>query len=256
MAQFADLKSPFTTGHSGGVSDLAAAAATRCRLPEADVAAVRHAALVHDLGRVGVPNGIWDKPGPLSSAEWEQVRLHPYYGERVLARSSGLARLGAVAGLHHERVDGGGYHRGMPGTLLPPPARILAAADVYYAMTEPRPYRPALTPDRAAAELRRAVRAGHLDGTAAEAVLEAAGHRVHRKRDWPSGLSAREVEVLRLVARGLSNRAIAGQLVISESTVAHHVQHVYTKIGVATRAGATLFAMQHALLDPADSAET
>jgi DNA-binding CsgD family transcriptional regulator len=199
-----------------------------------------------------VRNGIWDKPGPLSDGEWERVRLHPYYTERVLARPQGLARLGALAGLHHERLDGSGYHRGAPAGALPPAARILAAADAYHAMTEPRPHRPPWAPDAAAEELRRLVRAGRLDGAAANAVLQAAGHRVRRRRAWPAGLSAREVEVLRLVARGRSNRDIARLLVVSEPTVAHHVQHIYAKIGATSRAGATLYAMQHALLDTSE----
>jgi DNA-binding CsgD family transcriptional regulator len=204
---------------------------------------------------VGVSSGIWEKLGPLSYGEWEQVRLHPYYTERVLARSIALASLARLAGLHHERLDGSGYHRGAVGGMLAKPARLLAVADSYHAMTEPRPHRPPLTTDAAAYELRQQVRAGLLDGEAVDAVLQAAGHRVRRKREWPAGLTAREVEVLRLIVRGLSNRDIAQSLVISEPTVAHHVQHIYTKIGVSTRAAATLFAMQHALIEMSAVAE-
>jgi HD-GYP domain-containing protein (c-di-GMP phosphodiesterase class II) len=253
IADFADLKSPYTTGHSRGVAERAAAAALRAGLGEPAAAELRRAGLVHDVGRLGVPNTVWDKPGPLSDGEWERVRLHPYYTERVLARPRGLARLGALAGLHHERLDGSGYHRSAPAGALPPAARILAAADAYHAMTEPRPHRPPRAPDAAADELRRQVRAGRLDGAAADAVLQAAGHRVRRRRAWPAGLSAREVEVLRLVARGRSNRDIARLLVVAEPTVAHHVQHIYAKIGATTRAGATLYAMQHALLDTSEA---
>jgi HD-GYP domain-containing protein (c-di-GMP phosphodiesterase class II) len=246
MADFTDLKSPYTVGHSSGVAALAEAAARRCHCPEADVVAVRRAACVHDLGRVGVTVAIWDKAGPLRSGEWEQVRLHPYYTERVLARSSALSPLGALATLHHERLDGSGYHRGLPAAMLPLPARILAAADAYHAMTEPRPHRPALTPEAAAEEARGEVRAGRLDGEAVSAVLAVAGHRVRSaQREWAAGLSEREVEVLRLVARGLSNRQMAQTLVIAEKIVGHHIQHIYDKIGVSTRAAATLFAMQH-----------
>jgi DNA-binding NarL/FixJ family response regulator len=137
--------------------------------------------------------------------------------------------------------------------MLPPAARLLAAADVYHAMTEPRPYRPARPPEAAAAELQREVRAGRLDGEAVNAVLAAAGHRVSRaRRTWVAGLSDREVEVLRLVARGLSNKQIAAQLQISKETVNHHVRHIYDKIDVSTRAAATLFAMQHDLLHGPD----
>jgi HD-GYP domain-containing protein (c-di-GMP phosphodiesterase class II)/DNA-binding CsgD family transcriptional regulator len=249
MADFVDLKTPFTVGHSRGVAALASAAAKRCGLPETDVVALRRAGLLHDIGRVGVSAGIWGKAGPLTESEWERVRLHPYYTERVLSRSGALAPLGALAALHHERLDGSGYHRQVASAQLPPAARILAAADVYQALTEPRPHRPACTPDDAAAEVSREAQAGRLDHEAVQAVLSAAGHRVRAtRRTWPGGLSEREVEVLRLIARGLSNRQMATTLVISEKTVSHHVQHIYDKLDVSTRAAATLFAMQHNLL--------
>ena len=249
LADFADVKSPYTLGHSRGVAELAASAAHRCGLPEADVVTIRRAGLLHDIGRVGVSAGIWVKPGPLSEREWERVRMHPYYTERVLARPPALARLGALASLHHERLDGSGYHRGVPASMLSPAARILAAADVYHAMIEPRPHRPARTPEAAAEELRREVRAGRLDGEAASGVLAAAGHRVRStRRALVAGLSEREVEVLRLIARGHSKKQIGELLTISHKTVDHHIQHIYNKIDVSTRAAATLFAMEHDLL--------
>ena len=256
VAQFADMKSPYTAGHSAGVAALAAGAAEQFGLPAPEGRALPRAALVHDLGRAGVPNGVWDRPGRLTDAEWERVRLHPYYAERVLRRSRALAPLAALAGLHHERLDGSGYHRGAPAGMQPPAARLLAAADAYHAMTEERPHRPALAPAAAAAELRQEVRRGRLDGDAVDAVLRAAGHRVRRRREWPAALSPREVEVLRLLARGLPNRAIARRLVVAEPTVAAHVRHIYDKTGLTTRAGAALFAMQHDLLGTDDPAET
>jgi HD-GYP domain-containing protein (c-di-GMP phosphodiesterase class II) len=106
LAHFADVKSPYTVGHSTGVATLAEAAARRLGLTDPEVASLRRAALLHDLGRIGVPVGIWDKPGPLTQTEWERVRLHPYLTERVLARSSALAPLGALAAVHHERLTG------------------------------------------------------------------------------------------------------------------------------------------------------
>jgi HD-GYP domain-containing protein (c-di-GMP phosphodiesterase class II) len=249
LADFADIKSPYTLGHSPGVAALAAGAARHCRLPEGDVIAVRRAGLLHDIGRVGVSAGIWTKPGPLSEREWERVRMHPYYTERVLARPGPLARLGALAAHHHERLDGSGYFRGAPAAMLSPTARILAAADVYQAMTEPRPYRPAQSGDAAATELRREARAGRLDPDAVNGVLATAGHRVRpARRDLVAGLSGREIEVLRLLARGHSMKQIGGHLSISEKTVDNHIQHIYNKIGVSTRAGATLFAMEQDLL--------
>jgi DNA-binding NarL/FixJ family response regulator len=159
-----------------------------------------------------------------------------------------------LAGVPPERLAGSGYPRGASGAGLVAAGRLLAAADSYHALTEPRPHREALSPDDAARELCDAVRAGRLDGAAVDAVLRAAGHRVRRKqREWPAGLSAREVEVLRLLARGAPNRVVAQRLGISAATVSHHVQHVYTKIGVSTRAGATLFAMQQGLVDAAQT---
>ncbi|WIG57455.1 MAG: DNA-binding response regulator (narL) [Ktedonobacterales bacterium] len=249
IADFTDLKSPYLLGHSSGVAELAAEAARRCGLPEDDIVAVWRAGMLHDVGRTGVSAGIWGKPGALSGSEWERVRLHSYYTERVLARPSALAQLGALAASHHERLDGSGYHRGVSAPPLPPTVKILAAADAYHAMTEPRPHRSALAPEAAAEELRSEVRAGRFDSEAANAVLAAAGHRTRStRRALVAGLSEREVEVLRLLARGQSKKQIAELLFITEKTVSHHTQHIYTKIGVSTRAGATLFALQHDLL--------
>jgi HD-GYP domain-containing protein (c-di-GMP phosphodiesterase class II) len=250
VADFVDLKTPYTAGHSRGVAELAAEAARRCGLPAPDVALVRRAGLVHDLGRTGVSNAIWDKPGPLSGAELERVRLHPYLTERMLSRPPALARIGAVAALHHERLDGSGYHRGVGGDAIGMPARILAAADVYHAMLEPRAHREARTAEEAVTQLRDEVRAGRLDANAVDAVLTAAGHRVRRRPAHPAGLTPREIEVLALLARGTSNRDIAGRLHISAKTVGNHVEHIYTKIGVSSRAAATLFATRHGLIDP------
>jgi DNA-binding CsgD family transcriptional regulator len=184
----------------------------------------------------------------LSEAEMERVRMHPYLTQRTFSRSPRLAALAEVAAAHHERLDGSGYPRALAGGALSPEARILAAADAYQAMSEPRPHRPARPPDDAARQLREDVRRGRLDANAVDAVLGAAGHRVPRRREGPAGLTQREVEVLVLLARGLSNKAIAAQLVVSPKTVGHHIEHMYRKIGCSTRAAASLFAMQHGLL--------
>ena len=249
LADFADIKSPYTLGHSAGVAALAAGAGRRYGLIEEDVRSLRRAGLLHDIGRVGISAGIWGKEGALSEREWEQVRLHAYYTDRVLARPEPLRRLGALASLHHERLDGSGYHRAIAGNSLSPAARLLAAADAYQAMTEPRPHRPALSATEAAEELGREARAGRLDGDAVHAVLAEAGHRVPpTRRERPAGLSQREVEVLRLLARGLSTRDMAERLHLSADTVKHHIQHIYDKTGLATRAGATLFAVENSLL--------
>jgi HD-GYP domain-containing protein (c-di-GMP phosphodiesterase class II) len=252
MAEFVDLKSPCTVGHSAGVAGLAAAAAERAGLPAAECASLRRAALVHDVGRVGVPSRVWEKPGALTADERERVRLHPYYTERVLAPACApLAALGALASLHHERLDGSGYHRGAGARALGPAARILAAADALHAMTEPRPHRAALCLEAAVDTLRAEVRGGRVDGDAAEAVIAAAGGTPARRRHRVGGLTEREVEVLRLLARGHSKREIAAVLTIAPKTADAHVQHIYAKIGVSTRAAATVFAMRHDLVGAA-----
>ncbi len=150
---------------------------------------------------------------------------------------------------HHERLDGSGYHRGLSQDGLTSSARLLAAADAYAAMTADRPHRPAFTPDEAARMLEADVAAGRLDAAAVAAVLSAGGlDRPVLRRSRPGGLTDRELQVLRLIARGHTNREAARILGISPKTVGRHVENVYNKIGVATRAGAAVFAMQHRLL--------
>jgi HD-GYP domain-containing protein (c-di-GMP phosphodiesterase class II) len=248
FAEFADLKSPFTVGHSQGVARLAEGAARHAGLSESEVTDLRRAALVHDLGRTGIPNGIWDKPGALSALQWERVRLHPYLTERVLSHSAILQPLALLAGSHHERLDGAGYHRQATAPTLPFAARILAAADAYQAMGQERPHRPALNLDMAARELNAEAQRGRLDGEAVRAVLAAAGRRQPSRSSWPAGLTDREVEVLRLIAQGLSYRQVADRLTITPKTAEHHIEHIYNKIGVSARATAALFAMEHDLI--------
>jgi HD-GYP domain-containing protein (c-di-GMP phosphodiesterase class II) len=255
MGDFADIKSPYTIGHSLAVANLAAEAARIQGLSTDAVRTIRRAGLVHDIGRLGVSSGIWDKRGALTQAEIERVRLHPYLSDRMLAFSPALAPLGALAVQHHERLDGSGYPRGLTGDAISPAGRILGAADAYRAMTELRPHRPARSTEEAASVLRAEVTAGRLDGNAATAVLRAAGHQMRARRDFPAGLTAREVEVLKLVACGLSNREIAERLVISRKTAGNHVEHIYSKIGASSRARAGLFAMQHGLMSDAYSPE-
>ncbi|HVN51207.1 MAG TPA: HD domain-containing phosphohydrolase, partial [Acidimicrobiales bacterium] len=248
IGEFAELKSPWTMGHARSVAELSEQAGRELGLPEDDVNLVHRAGLVQDLGRLGVPNQIWDKPGPLSHAELERVRLHPHLTDRMLAFSPALAPLGTVAALHHERLDGSGYPRGLAGDAISVTGQVLGAADAYHAMTQVRAYRSALTPREAAAELREGVKAGQLDGQVVDSVLRAAGHRVRRQREWPAGLTAREVEVLRLVARGLSNKQIAAALGITPKTASSHIEHIYRKIDATNRAQASIFAMRHGLM--------
>ncbi len=249
VAALSGLKSPWLREHSLGVAELAEAAAWRLGLPAEIVTLLRRAALAHDLGRVGVSNAIWEKPGPLGFGEWERVRLYPHFTERAFAQSPTLAPIGLLAGSSHERLDGSGYHRGLSASALDQAARILAAADCYCAMREARPYRPALEPGDAEAELLREATDGRLDPDAVDAVLAAAGHRISKRpRELPAGLTERELEVLLALVVGQSNQVIADGLGISAKTVGHHVQHVYEKAGVRSRAAATVWAFENDLV--------
>jgi DNA-binding CsgD family transcriptional regulator len=242
---------------------------------------LRRAGLVHDIGRVAVPVNVWAKPGPLNRDEREQVRLHAYHTERVLDASAGLRPLARLAGSHGERCDGSGYHRGSRSAELPLTAWLLAAADCYHALGEPRPHRRAMTAGAAASELSREAEAGRLEAGAVHAVLAAAGQRqpypaaaerplgprpagselAGCRPTWPAGhdsrpagLSERECEVLGLLAKGLATKQVARRLGISPKTCDHHIQRLYSKAGVSTRAGATLFALEHGLVRPDESA--
>lgn len=251
LADFADLKNPHTHGHSVRLARLVEAAAGELGLGTADVELLRRAAHVHDLGNVSVPDGVWTKRGGLSAPERERVRLHPYHTERILSVSDALRPTAAIAGAHHERLDGSGYHKGVAAAALSMPARLLAVAEAFQSMTEERAWRPAMTASQAAAEIRADAAAGRFDRRAAEAVLSASGQASARpaRGSWPAGLTDREVEVLRLVARGRSNKEIARELHISDATVHTHVINVYGKTGVRTRAGATLFALGNDLAE-------
>jgi HD-GYP domain-containing protein (c-di-GMP phosphodiesterase class II) len=239
LADFADLKSPWTGGHSRGVAALAL---------EACGPAAEAAALVHDLGCVAVPNSIWDKPGPLTRDERDRVETHALVTDQLLRRVPYTATLAASAGAAHERNDGSGYHRRVNGAHLDEAQRVIAAADCYQAMTSDRPHRSALAPADAAAALRAMSTAGSLDGEAVERVLAAAGHRRAARPSLPARLTAREAEVLQLLSLGLTTREVADRLVISAKTADHHIQHIYTKIGVSTRGAAALFAIEHGIL--------
>jgi HD-GYP domain-containing protein (c-di-GMP phosphodiesterase class II) len=247
LGDFADLKSPWFAGHSRGVAEVAEAAAWRLGMPEPEVKQLRHAALVHSLGRSGVPNTVWDKRGTLSVAERERIQLYPYLTDRILRRGS-LAPLADIASASQERLDGSGYPRGLSGAALPPAGRLLAAAAAYQAMCAPRPHRPAIAAADAAAQLRAEVKESRLDGAAAEAVLAVSGHRPRRRTTAPADLTARELEVLRHIARGRTTAETARELEISARTVGAHIEHIYAKIGAANRSSATLFAMQHGIV--------
>ena len=249
IGDFCDLRCPCFAGHGRGTAELASSAAAFVNVPSAEITLLRRAAYVHDVGRFSVPGAIWDKPGPFTKGERERMRMHVYYVERIFSRPEPLRRVGLLASTHHERMDGSGYHRGVGATMLSTPARLLAAADAYHAMTQPRPYRGPLTEADAAGELREEAGNGHLDPAAVDAVLAAAGQGGGRGRaGGPAGLTAREADVLALLAQGLPNKGIARQLGISPKTVGNHVERIYDKLGVSSRAAAAMRAMHHGLV--------
>jgi DNA-binding CsgD family transcriptional regulator len=251
MADFVDLKSPFTHGHSTRLARLVEDAGAEVGLERIDIITLRRAAQVHDLGNVSVPNRVWLKRGPLNPSDLARVRLHAYHTQRIMSVTEALRPSGDVAGLHHERVDGSGYHRGLPASALPLGSRLLMVAEVYLSMTEERAWRPAMGTAEAAAEVRGELSSGRLDRRAVDAVLAAAGQPSasgRSARSWPAGLTDREVEVLRLLAKGNPNKHVARSLHVSEATVKTHIINLYGKIGVNTRAGATLFALEHDLI--------
>jgi HD-GYP domain-containing protein (c-di-GMP phosphodiesterase class II) len=257
IGDFCDMRCHYFAGHSQGTAELVTTAAPLLNIPAADTTLARRAAFLHDVGRFGVPGNIWDKPGPLTNTERERMRMHVYYVERIFTRPDPLKRIGLLAATHHERMDGSGYHRGIGATMLSSPARVLAAADAFHAMTQPRPHRPALDPGDAARQLRLDADEGRLDHAAVDAVLSVAGQASNRSRaGGPAGLTTRENEVLALLAEGLPNKAIAQRLQISTKTVGSHIEHIYTKLGVTNRAGAAMRAMEYGVvgLAPKESA--
>jgi HD-GYP domain-containing protein (c-di-GMP phosphodiesterase class II) len=250
IADMVDMRMPFTFGHSRAVAALADAAGKHMGLPASDIRELRWAGYTHDIGELSVPVSTWLKPGPLTSREADAARLHPYHGDRALAPLGGEGK--AVASLvlrHHERLDGSGYHRGVRGPDLSPAARILAAAEAFQTAREARPHRAALSDAAAASKLRSAVREGKLCPDAVAAVLECAGQPARRATaERLAGLTPREIEVLRLIAAGHTAKEAARHLEISPKTADHHIQRLYSKIGVNTRAAAALYALERGLV--------
>lgn len=248
FADYADLKAPAYLGHSRATAALAERAAGSAGLSEAAVVLARRAGLVHRLGATGVSTAIWNK-ATWTNGERERVRTVPYLTERILSRQPLLAGIGNIAAMAHERADGSGYPRGLGGAAIPPAARVLAAADVYQTLAEDRPGRPALDADERRAACETEVREGRLDGDAVRAVLAAAGHPVGRRRSAVAGLTAREIDVLALLVRGLPNKEIGAALSVTPRTVATHIEHIFAKTGVNSRGAAAMFAMRHGLVD-------
>ncbi|HWF42415.1 MAG TPA: HD domain-containing phosphohydrolase [Acidothermaceae bacterium] len=252
-ADFIDLKSPYMAGHSRRCAQLSADAAAHLGCSDDEITTLRRAALVHEFGTTAISNSILDKSSALTRAEFDRVEVHPMLTEQMLRRTPALAALNSVAAAHHEKANGSGYHKRVRSESVSTCGQVLATTDIYVGLTTDRADRPAFSGDSAAAELRRMVASGVLDKRTTSAVLDAAGHgdRNGFSAAAPKnvhGLTPREVEVLRLAARGLTTGEIATQLFISPKTADHHIQHVYGKIGVSSRAGAMLWAIQNSVV--------
>ncbi|MGH6725863.1 MAG: HD domain-containing phosphohydrolase [Pseudolabrys sp.] len=256
IADMVDMRMPFTFGHSRAVAALADAAAKHMGLPASDIRDVRWAAYTHDIGELAIPVSTWMRACALTERETDAARLHPYHGERALASLGGDGKaIAALVQRHHERLDGSGYHRNARGPDLAPAARILAAAEAFQTAREARPYRAALGDAAAAAKLRGAVKEGKLCPDAVEAVLAVAGQPARRANAGGlAGLTPREIEVLRLIAAGHTAKEAARLLDIAPKTADNHIQSLYSKIGVSTRAGAALYALERGLVQQGMSA--
>lgn len=253
FADYADMKAPHLAGHSRRVAELAERAGRALSLPEPRLTGLYRAGLIYDIGLVAVPSFVLAKPHDrLTEAEREQFRLHPYHSQRIIARIPAFERLVPAVAAHHERLDGRGYPGGVSAAQISLEARILGAVDRFDALTHDTPDGAALPTERAAETL-RAEAGMALAPDVVEALLSSLGlpasARAAPRRQEPAGLTAREVQVLRLVAGGGTRKQVAQTLVVSEGTVRSHIEHIYSKIGVSNRAGATLFAMEHGLLD-------
>ena len=245
LGDYADLKLPERAGHARRVARLASTVAELANLDGGEAEVLVRASLVHDVGMVAIPVGAWRSGARGGDTEWELIRLHPHWSARVLGRCGGLDRVALVAGQHHERRDGSGYPFGLAGDL----GRVSGLLACVVLFDELTAIGDPLEGADVAAELTALADTGALDRRDVHAVLEAAGIDAPLAQvDRPAGLTEREVEVLGLLARGLTNRQIATALTVSVKTVGAHVEHIYVKASVRSRAAATLFAMQHDLI--------
>lgn len=250
VADVIDLKLPWMTGYSRAVASAAAACVGRLGGAGADQTQVYQAGLIHGIGRAAVPNAIWNSPERLSTAEWEKVRLVPYWTARAGRQTGTLAQAAELASHAYERFDGSGYFRGVGEGALSLNARVLGAAVAWIALGQKRPWRNALSAPEAARVIRAEAKSGRFDAEVVEALLEAseAPPGAARPRQPVVRLTAREIDVLRSVSRGASNKEAARELELSPSTIRTHMESVFRKLECSTRAAATLKASALGLL--------
>ncbi len=246
-----DLKLPWLLGHSGAVAKMADAIAATMGVASEKRARLRRAAWLHGLGRVSVPNAIWDRKGPLTTGDMERARLAPYWTSRVGNTVAGLADAAETAAHAYERLDGSGYFRGISANSTPIESRILATAVCWVAMVSDRPWRKAMGVDAAMAELRREADSGRLDVQVLSSLIRCVAPDavpIEGKGPAMSLLTARELDVLQRVSLGDSNKEAAQNLGISPSTVRTHLESIFNKLGCKTRAACTLRASMLGLL--------
>jgi response regulator RpfG family c-di-GMP phosphodiesterase len=250
IADIIDLKLPWMTGYSREVAATAAQCCARLT-PDPEMAnLVYRAGLIHGIGRAAVPNAIWDEPGQLSASSWEKVRLVPYWTSRAGKQTGTLKDAAELASYVYERLDGTGYFRSSGGVALPLEARVLGAAVAAVALRASRPWRAALSSSDAATLLREQAGQGRFDPEVVDALLASEGSPQPRicLTQPKVRLSPREVDVLRLISRGASNKDAAKELTLSPSTVRTHVESLFRKLECSTRAAATLKASSMGLL--------
>ncbi len=251
LADVIDLKLPWLTGYSREVARLAELTAAQLGLAGPLKARVRRAGLLHGLGRVAIPNAVWNRPGQLSAADWESARLSPYWTSRAAKEIQHLESEVQIASHAYERLDGSGYFRAARQATTPLDHRILPVTTALVAMQARRPWRPALSRTEAFALLRDQARIGRFDASVVEAAAAASFERSERAAGAPTAsdlLSRREVEVLRRIGLGDSNKEAAIQLCISPSTVRTHMESVFRKLACNSRSAATLRASMLGLL--------
>ncbi|MEM5436565.1 HD domain-containing phosphohydrolase [Paraburkholderia diazotrophica] len=250
IADIVDLKLPWMVGYSRGVAATAAACAARFALDANAQNRLYCAGLIHGMGRAAVPNPIWNAPARLSQAAWEKVRLVPYWTSRAGKQTGALADAAELGSYAYERIDGSGYFRGASGSALSFEARVLATSAAWVALRAARPWRDALSAGEAAKLLRDEAAQGHFDRDVVDALIDTrpSQRRVVNPRAQSARLSAREVDVLREISRGASNKEAARELALSPSTVRTHAESVFRKLECSTRAAATLKALALGLI--------